>query len=84
MRIDRSGDEVEKTICYRRQFIDSAVFMASSLSNFADNPANGIHNIKCKYCNSCCIEYTNAKVDLTEYKCLCCNKDYQKSLMRRF
>ena len=23
-------------------------------------------------------EYTNIKVDLIEYKCLCCNKNYQK------
>ena len=26
----------------------------------------------------CCLEYTNIKDDLIEYKCLCCNKNYQK------
>ena len=32
---------------------------------------------KCKGCE-CCIEYTTSKDDLIEYKCLCCNKSYQK------
>ena len=31
---------------------------------------------KCKYCD-CFLEYTNFKDDLIEYKCLCCNKNYQ-------
>ena len=33
--------------------------------------------ITCKYID-CFLEYTNFKHDLTEYKCLCCNKNYQK------
>ena len=71
--------------------------MASSLSNLANNLSDGIHRIKCKYrhddkkcgtsgikykyCNSF-LEYTNFKDDLIEYKCLCCNKNYQKRLMK--
>ena len=42
--------------------------------------------IKYKYCN-CFLEYTNFKDDLTEYKCLCCNKNQQKfdeKLKKRF
>ena len=31
------------------QFIDSAKFMASSLSNLVNNLAKEIHKIKCKY-----------------------------------
>ena len=31
-----------------------------------------------KYCE-CFLEYTNFKYDLTEYKCLCCNKDYEQT-----
>ena len=31
------------------QFIDSARFMASSLSNLVNNLSEGIHRIKCKY-----------------------------------
>ena len=65
------------------QFIDSARFMASSLSNLVNNCSKGIHKIKYKYghnnkkcetcgiiykvCN-CFLEYTNFKDDLTEYK----------------
>ena len=26
----------------------------------------------------CCLEYTNFKEYLIQYKCLCCNKNYQK------
>ena len=74
------------------QSIDSARFMASSLSNLVNNLSLGIHRIKyrfghddkkCetgrtkyKYCN-CFLDYTNFKVNLIEFKCLCCNKTYQ-------
>ena len=69
----------------RLQFIDSARFMASSLSNLVNNLSEGIHKIKWKYehddkkCESygikykycdCFLEYANFKDDLTEYKCL--------------
>ena len=66
--------------------------MASSLSNPVNNLSKGIHTIKCKfghddkkretcgikykYCN-CFLEYTNFKDNLSEYKCLCCKKNYQ-------
>ena len=33
--------------------------------------------IKYKDCE-CFSEYTNFKNNLVEYKCLCCNKNYQK------
>ena len=32
--------------------------------------------IRYKYCH-CLLEYTNFKDYLIEYKCLCCNKNYQ-------
>ena len=32
--------------------------------------------IKYKYCD-CFLEYMNFKDDLIEYKCFCCNKNYQ-------
>ena len=59
--------------------------------------AGGILNIKHEYEHSdkqcetctlrykdckCSLEYTNFKDDLTEYSCLCCNKNYQSSLMK--
>ena len=67
--------------------------MANSLSNLVNNLAEGIHEIQCKYrhddkkCETCGIkykdcdyllEYTSFKDDLIEYKCSCCNKNYQK------
>ena len=37
-------------------------------------------NVECRtkynYCD-CFLEYANFKYDLIEYKCLCCNKNYQ-------
>ena len=66
--------------------------MANSLSNLVNNLPEGIHKIKCKHghedkkCETCGIkykhcnwflEYTNFKDDSIEYKCMCCNKNYQ-------
>ena len=51
--------------------------MTSSLSNLVDNFAEGIHRIKYKG-RDCCVEYTDVKDDLIEWKCLCCNKNYKK------
>ena len=48
MRINENWEEITKNISYILQFIDSACFMASSLSNFINNLSEGIHRIKCK------------------------------------
>ena len=48
-RIDKNGEEITKNISYISQFIDSARFMASSLSNLVINLSDGIHRIKCKF-----------------------------------
>ena len=48
-RIDKSGDEITKIMSYRLKFMESARFMASSLSNLVNNLSKGIHKIKCKY-----------------------------------
>ena len=72
--------------------------MASSLSNLVNNLYKGIHiikrklinddkkcetcRIKYKYCH-CLLEYTNFKNDLTKYKCLCCNKNYQQKFNQK-
>ena len=45
------------------QFIDSARFMASALSNALNNISEGMHKIKCKFrddvkkCETCSIKY---------------------------
>ena len=46
-RIDKDGEEIKK-ISYILQFIDSATFLASSLSNLVNNLSEGLHRIKCK------------------------------------
>ena len=92
-KIGKNGKENTKIISYRLQFIDSARFMAISLSNLVNNHAKGIHKVKCKYghynekcemCGikykdfNCCPEYKSVKDDLIEYKSFCCNKNCQK------
>ena len=69
--------------------------MASSLLSLANNLAERIHKIKRKYkhndkkCETygikpkncdCFLEYTNFKDDLIEYRCLGCNKNFQKKV----
>ena len=43
--IDENGEEITKNISYRLHFIDSTIFMASSLSNLVKSSL-GIHRIK--------------------------------------
>ena len=88
---------LQKNISYILKFIDTARFMANSLLHLVNNLSEGIHRITCKYghddkkCEICGIrykyceyffEYTNFKHDLIEYECLCCNRNYQQSLMK--
>ena len=86
-KIDRDGNESVATISYKMKFIDSARFVASSLTNLVDNLAEGIHKTKCKDCN-CFLEYESVKDNLIKYKCLSCNKDYSnkfdEKLKKRF
>ena len=48
-RIGKNGEEITKIVSYILQFIDSARFVASSLSNLLNNLCEGIHRIKCKF-----------------------------------
>ena len=97
-RVDKNGEEITKNISYILQFVDSARLMGSSLSNLVKNLSKGIHRIKYKYghddkkCETygikykycdCFLEYTNFKDDLIEYKCLCCNINYQHKLVEK-
>ena len=51
--------------------------MASLLSNLVHNLTEGIHKIKCKYCD-CFLEYKRIKGNLIIYKCLSCNRCYSR------
>ena len=47
----KDGDESVVTISYKTKFVDSAIFLASSLSNCVDNLAEVIHKTTCKHCD---------------------------------
>ena len=49
------------------KFIDSARFMASSLSNLVDNLAEGVHKINCEDCD-CFLEFESVKDNMIKYK----------------
>ena len=70
--IDKDGNESIVTISYQMHFIDSARFMAKSVSNLVDNLTNRIHKIKCKDCD-CFLEYQSVNNNLVNHKCLSCN-----------
>ena len=78
-KFDKNDNEKAVTISYKIKFIDSAKFMASSLSNLVDNLAERIHKIKYKDCE-CFLEYESVKDNLIKCKCLSCNKDYSNKL----
>ena len=68
--------KITTNLSYILQFIDSARFMASSLSDLVNNLSEFIElNSNLEYCD-CFLEYTNFQDDLIEYKSLCCNKNY--------
>ena len=48
---DKDGNESVVTISYQIKFIDSARFMAISLSNLVSNLTEGIHKTKFKDCD---------------------------------
>ena len=62
-RIYKEEEEVTKNISFILQFIDSARFVVSSLSNLVNNLSEEIHRIKFKYrhddkkCETCRIKY---------------------------
>ena len=45
----KNGKEITKNLSHMIQFIDSARYMASSLSNLVNNLSKGIDRIKCKF-----------------------------------
>ena len=85
--INKDGNESVVTISYKINFIDSARFMATSLSSLVDNLTEGIHKVKCKDCDYF-LQYKSVKGNSIKYKCLSCNRDYSnktdEELTKRF
>ena len=63
LSINKDDNESAVTISYRVYFVDSARFMASSLSNLVGNLVEGVYKIKCKD-SDCFLEYKSVKVNL--------------------
>ena len=61
--------------------VNSTRFVASSLSNRADNLTEGNHKIKCKKCD-CFFECESFNENLTKYKCYLVIDIYQTRLMK--
>ena len=84
-KIGKDSNEIVIAMSYKITFIDSARFIASSLSNLVDNLTEEISKVKCK---DCFLEYESVKDNLIKYKCLFCNKDYSnkidEELQKRF
>ena len=78
---DKDGNKIVVTISYKIKLTDSARFMATSLSNLADNLI--IHKMKCKDCD-CFLEYECVNDNLIKLKCLSCNRDYSSKLDRKW
>ena len=64
-------------IIYKTKFIDSYIFMSSSLSKLVDNSSEGIHNNKCLDCK-CFLDYIKIKNEKLLFKCFNCNNYYKK------
>ena len=62
-------------IFYKIKFIDSARFMAVSLSGLANNLVERIHKIKSKDWH-CFLDYKSVKGNSIKHKCTSCNKYY--------
>ena len=54
--IDKDVNESVVNIFYKIQFIDTARFIATSLSNLVDNLTEGVQKIKYEHCD-CFLEY---------------------------
>ena len=65
IKIDKDGNKTDEVTSYKISFIDSARFMASSLSNLTE----GIQKIKCKGCD-CFLEYRRVKGNWIIHKIL--------------
>ena len=72
-KVDKDVNGLIITIPYNKIFINSARFMASSLSNLVNNLADVIHKINCKDCH-CFLDNKSVDENITKYKYLSCNK----------
>ena len=86
-KIGKDGNDKVMKISYKINFIDSFIFMSSSLSNLFDNLSEGLHSDKCTDCKYC-LDYITTKDEQIIFKYFECkknyNKDFNKELVKRF
>ena len=80
-KTNKDGNETVVTISCKINFIDSAVFMVSSLSNLVDNLTEGIHKIKCKDCD-CFLAYESVRDNPIKVNAYLAIKIIQTKLMK--
>ena len=84
--IDKEIDN-GKSIKYKINFIDSFIFVSSSLSNLVNNLSDKIYSDKCTDFKSY-LDYMSIKDDQLMFRCFDCkknyNKDFNKKLIKRF
>ena len=96
--VEKMEKKLQKLLSYRLQFINSTRLMASALWNLVNNLTKKIHkfnentdttikNAKLAKLNVyIAIVFLNTQIFkyfLIEYKCLCCNKNYQLKLDKK-
>ena len=82
-KIDKDGNGKIVNIPCKLKFIDSFRFMSILLSSLVDNHSGGLHSNKCTDCKSS-LDYMKVKGPQLIFKCLNCNKDFNKDLINRF
>ena len=84
---DKNGNDKIMKTSYNINFIDSYRFMSTSLSKLIDNLSEGLHNDKCKDCESY-LDYVTNKDNKLIFRCFSCKKNneknFNKELIQRF
>ena len=79
--IDKDCNKSVDNISYKTKFIDSIIFLTTSLPSFVHNLSVGIHKIKCKDCD-CFLEYESVKDNLKNINVYLAIKIIQTKLMK--
>ena len=80
-KIDKNGNDKITKISYKIKFIDSFIFMSSSLSNLVDKVSERLHSDKFSDCKSC-LDYMTTKDEQLIFRCFECKKNYKKELTK--
>ena len=85
---DKNGNDKITKMSYKIKFIDSYIFMSTSISNLVSNLSEGLHNDRCIDCKSC-LDYMTTEDEQLIFRCFRCKKNYEEKfnkedLIQRF